>query len=238
MQVFWSPVSTLVTPDLWTLVGTSNVASVPTGDLLTVGSEIVWDSADIPAPGHYCYVGLVDAPADPAPLMADLVNFDNFRTFIRNNNNATWRNFNVIPADPADPSEQQAFLIAGALDRRVEMQFEVIANLPDEADLVLHAPEFNLEDKRNTPSSLKRGKLKLRPRGRQDLGRFLLPAKYKSKMSFEIRLPKQARKTTGYSVTIRQLLAENGEELGRVTWYLAAPEWFERHKHREDCLFK
>ena len=236
VQVYWSPVSTLVTPDLWTLVGTSTHASVPTADLLTVGSEIVWATADIPAPGHYCYVGIVDAPGDPAPLLTDLVDFDNFRTFIRNNNNATWRNFNVVPADPADPSVQP-FLVAGALDRRVEMQFEVIANLPERAKLVLHAPEFALVDRRDKPGAIKQGSVKLRPRGRQDLGRFLFPAKYKAELSLEVHLPKEARETTGHTVTVRQLLAKTGEELGRVTWYFAAPEWFERRKRREDCLF-
>lgn len=237
VQVFWSPVSTLVTPDLWTLAGTSTYASVPTGNLLTVGSEIVWAAADIPAAGHYCYVGIVDSPGDPAPLLTDLVNFDNFRTFIRNNNNATWRNFNVVATDPADPTLQQPFLIAGALDRRVEMQFEVIANLPHAARLTLHAPEFALVDQRDKPGAIKQGEVRLRPRGRQDLGRFLFPAKYKAELWFEIDLPKHDRKTTGYSVTVRQLLAETGEELGRVTWYLAAPDWFERRQRREKCLF-
>jgi len=236
VQVYWSPVSTLVTPDLWTLVGTSTFASVPTANLLTVGSEIVWAVVDIPGPGHYCYVGIVNAPDDPAPLLTDLVDFDNFRTFIRNNNSATWRNFNVVPADPADPSVQP-FLVAGALDRRVEMQFEVIANLPERARLTLHAPEFALVDRRDNPAAIKQGSVRLRPSGRQDLGRFLFPAKYKAELSLEVELPKENCETTGYSVTVRQLLAETGEELGRVTWYFAAPNWFEHRKHREDCLF-
>ena len=234
--VYWSPVSTLVTPDLWTLVGTSTYASVPTGNLLTAGTEIVWAEADTPAPGHYCYVGLVDAPADPAPLLADLVDFDNFRTFIRNNNNATWRNFNVVPTDPPDPSVQP-FLVAGALDRRVDMQFEAIVNLPEQTKVTLHAPEFALVDRRNAPGAIRQGEVPLRPRGRQDLGRFLFPAKYKAELMLEIDLPAEARKTTGYSVTVRQLLAETGEELGRVTWYLVAADWFERRERREKCLF-
>ncbi len=236
VSVYWSPVSTLVTPDLWTLVGTSTYPSVPSGDLLTVGTEIVWAVADIPGPGHYCYVGIVDSPGDPAPLLTDLVDFDNFRTFIRNNNNATWRNFNVIPTDAADPSVQP-FLVAGALDRRVEMQFEVVANLPEGAKLTLHAPDFALVDRRDKPGAIQQGSVTLRPRGRQDLGRFLLPAKYKSELSLEVALAKEDRQTTGHSVTVRQLLAETGEELGRVTWYFAAPEWFKRRKHREECLF-
>lgn len=234
VHVYWSPVSTLVTPDLWTLVGTSTFASVPPTDLLTVGSEVVWSAADIPAPGHYCYVGIVDAPDDPAPLMTDLVDFDNFRTFIRNNNNATWRNFNVVSTDPSDPS---AFLVAGALDRRVEMEFEVIANLPERAQLLLHAPEFTLVDRGDNPGAIKQGSVRLRPQGRQDLGSFFFPAKYKAELLLEVEIPEKDRNTTGHSVTVRQLLAKTGEELGRVTWYFASPDWFERRKQREDCLF-
>ena len=50
-----------------------------------------------PGTGHYCFVAIVSTADDPAPPLADLVDFDNFLAFIRNNNNVTWRNFNVVP---------------------------------------------------------------------------------------------------------------------------------------------
>jgi hypothetical protein len=50
-------------------------------------------------------------------------------------------------------------------------------------------------------------------------------------------MPKAARKQTGYKVTARQLLVDPEEELGRVTWYLAGPDFFERRKAQEDCMF-
>jgi hypothetical protein len=36
--VYWSPVSTLVTPNLWTLVGSVTIPTIPTGEVLTVSN--------------------------------------------------------------------------------------------------------------------------------------------------------------------------------------------------------
>ena len=98
--VFWSPVATLVTPDLWTRVGSTIVPNVLAGEQLTMSDAIVWDQAEIPGPGHYCLVGLIGNGVDPAPSPAEFLNFDNFRRFIRENNNVTWRNFNVEDSEP------------------------------------------------------------------------------------------------------------------------------------------
>ncbi|NJM30793.1 MAG: hypothetical protein HC855_12460 [Rhizobiales bacterium] len=65
--VYWSEVSTLVTPDLWNLVGTVNMPVIPQGEVLTCADALTWSSADIPATGHYCFVGLLDHLNDPAP---------------------------------------------------------------------------------------------------------------------------------------------------------------------------
>ena len=88
--VYWAPPSTLLTPDLWTLLGTAMLPTVPTGDLLTVSDTIVWPAAAIPAPGHYCFVSILNTPRDPGPTPADLMDWNNFTTFIRSNNNVTW----------------------------------------------------------------------------------------------------------------------------------------------------
>jgi serine protease len=243
VTVYWSEVATLITPDMWNLVGTTVIPTVPTGDLLTVADAIVWSSGDIPATGHYCFVALVDAPNDPAPQLAALVNFDNFRTFIRNNNNATWRNFNVVNTvpDPADPGVLMPFLVGGALDRALAMGLDVVARLPEGARLTLEAPACLLERLGFSVGQMERDKdvarIPLRPHGRQSLGVIRFPAKFKARLRLIVELPKEAQEQTGHSVTVRQYLKETGEELGRVTWYLAAPDWFERRKRVEKCLF-
>jgi serine protease len=133
--VYWSPPSTLLTPDLWSLVGSTTIASVLTGDLLTVSGAIVWPSAAIPATGHYCFVGLIGHAQDPAPAPADFLNWDNFRLFIRTNNNVTWRNFNVVnnvPPPAAEPPNYVPlpFMAAGAPDKARRMRLEVMGRLP------------------------------------------------------------------------------------------------------------
>ena len=130
--LYWAPVATLVTPDLWTLVGSTTMPSVPTGDLLTVSDAIVWPSGAIPATGHYCFVALIGHAHDPAPAPADFFNWDNFRQFIRANNNVTWRNFNVVNNTPPPSSEPPnyvplPFLAAGAPDRARRMDLKWLA---------------------------------------------------------------------------------------------------------------
>ncbi|MDQ1918931.1 S8 family serine peptidase [Massilia pseudoviolaceinigra] len=71
--VFWAPVATLVTPNLWTRIGSVTLPLVPAGDLLTVSPALVWPKAAIPAPGHYCFVALIGTAADPAPRRADFL---------------------------------------------------------------------------------------------------------------------------------------------------------------------
>lgn len=243
ITVYWSEVAMLVTPDMWNLVGSATLPSVPTGNVLTVADEIVWDQADVPATGHYCFVAVVSTANDPAPPLTDLVNFDNFRAFIRNNNNATWRNFNVVPsAGPAaDPSVAMPFLAVGALDRALEMGVEIIPQLPDGAKLVLEAPDFFFDRSGHRvfgkPTKDGLVQVALRPSGRQRLGVFRFPRAFKQEMRLIVELPKAARKQSGYQVTARQFLVDPEEELGRVTWYLAGPDFFKRREAQEHCLF-
>ena len=71
--IYWAPVATLITPDLWSLVGTVTLPNVPTGDILTVSPSITWMESDIPATGHYCLVGIIGNSVDPAPNRAHLL---------------------------------------------------------------------------------------------------------------------------------------------------------------------
>jgi hypothetical protein len=239
IDVYWSEVAMLVTPDMWTLVGSATLPAVPAGNVLTVADEIVWDQAAVPGTGHYCFVAVVSTANDPAPPLANLVDFDNFRAFIRNNNNSTWRNFNVVPS--TGPSVVMPFLAVGALDRTLRMGIEIIPQLPEGAKLVLEAPDFFFDRSgyRGVGKPTQDGlvQVPLRPSGRQRLGVFAFPRKYKQPMRLIAELPEHARSQTGYQVTARQFLVDPEEELGRVTWYLAAPDFFKRREAQERYLF-
>jgi len=241
VTVYWSEVGTLITPDMWNLVGAVPLAAVPTGDVLTVADAITWAASEIPAVGHYCFVAIAETADDPAPPLASLVNFDNFMAFVRNNNNVTWRNFNVIPSSgPANPEVVMPFMIAGALDRALLMNLEVIARLPEGARLELHAPDFFLEqcgpDKTQGHRDGDGIRVPLRPHGRQLICRFPFPEKFKLRLRLFAELPKEAWDRSGYQVTVRQFLEAPERELGRVTWYFAAPDFYERRSRIEECL--
>lgn len=95
--VYWCPASTFPTPGSWNLVNPTPtpIPSVSPGEVKVVG-PVVWSQADVPAIGHYCFVALLNSGDDPAPDPATISSIGDFRQFIRSNNNATWKNFNVV----------------------------------------------------------------------------------------------------------------------------------------------
>jgi hypothetical protein len=228
--VYWSEPATLVTPDLWNLVGPVTIPTVATGDQLTVSGDLVWPKAEVPATGHYCFVGLIGTAADPAPNPADFLNFDNFRAFIRENNNVTWRNFNVDDNLPDPPSEgtprgfkSLSFLAPGAPDKARPMAFEVLARLPKEARLQIEVPQgwneafglggpaYRVDRTRGTVQ------MPIKATGRYRLGTLVLPAKSRNRLRLLVEIPEELRHRE-YEVAVRQLYRE--QEVGRITWRL------------------
>jgi hypothetical protein len=137
--VYWSPVATLVTPNLWTLIGTTNPVNVPPAPVLTVAPELVWPKAGIPATGHYCFIALLDHAQDPAPPIPGPTDWNGFVDLIRNQNNVSWRNFNVVnvlPDPTADPIAMP-FLLTGDPGRERRFDIEIAVHLPSDAKLLL-----------------------------------------------------------------------------------------------------
>lgn len=146
--------------------------------LTKVADEIVWAQAEVPAKGHYCFVAIASTADDPAPPLGNLVNLDNFVAFSRNNN-AMWRNFNVIPSTgPSADPVVMPFLAVGAFDRGLRMGLEVIARPPEGAKLALEAPDFfidRIEKQHHERTRDDLVRIPLRPTGRQVLGVFTFP---------------------------------------------------------------
>jgi subtilase family protein len=227
--VYWSPVSTLVTPDLWTLVGSTTLGSVPMGEVLTVSNGITWPSAAIPATGHYCFVALTGNPQDPAPALADFLDWNNFTQFIRANNNVTWRNFNVVnnvPPPGANPPGfiPLPFMAHGAPDKGRRFDFEIVARLPREAKVLLEVPLEFADQLRLQPGlrSADKNKKKIvwipiNPAGHSGFNNIPFPARIRVPMRLLVALPKSLR-GRAYEIFARQVF-ENAE-VGRVTWRL------------------
>jgi hypothetical protein len=213
--VYWSPAATLVTPNLWNLIGSVSMPPIPTGNLLTVSPPLLWPQASMPGAGHYCFVALIGTANDPAPLPADFLDFEDYLRFIRENNNVTWRNFNVVHTD-ADVVALP-FLITGPPDRARRMEVVAEPRLPQGAEVVLTAARSITDAvRRLLPSA--GAQMRLAPQGRQRILEEELPAGLAAPAELQVRIPQELR-FAEYEIAVRQLF--EGREVGRITWRLA-----------------
>ncbi len=146
-KVYWSEVSTLVTPEMWHLIGTTAPVDVPVGNTLVVTSELVWPKNNLPVTGdHACFVAILDQASDPAPpipVSGPGFDWNAFVNLVRAQNNVTWRNFNVVDVLP-DPSADPAvldFLIAGSPDAARLFDLEIQQHLPEGVKVELEVPK-------------------------------------------------------------------------------------------------
>ena len=222
--VYWSPCATLVTPSLWTLVGTTTLPIVPPGNVLTVSDAIVWQAAGVPPTGHYCFVALIGNSADPAPIPTSFADGDQFFQLIRENNNVTWHNFNVEDGRSNGLGAGEfalEFLAPGMDDRALWMGLEVVAKLPPGARASLEMPVTLYEAMRHRieariDTRRRIAAVPVSPRGLRSIGDFLFPAKSRSNLRLLVHIPKEHR--DAYEVYVRQI--HDGQEVGRVTWRL------------------
>jgi serine protease len=231
VDIYWSPPATLVTPNLWNLIGTASLASVPTGNVLTVSDAVVWLSGDLPAPGHYCFVGVAGNAQDPKPSATTFANFDQYVTYVENNNNIAWRNFNVIPGPPSTSSPpgfyKQIFMIPGAFDTSRTFDLEAIGRLPAKSRAFIEMPTWLADALKphivDVKYDTERGTvlIPLHPTGVQRLGTAILHAKSSAECVLLVEISDKERHAH-YDFAIRQLYKE--KEVGRLTWRFAALE--------------
>jgi serine protease len=229
VTVYWSPVASLVTPNMWTLVGTTTIPNVPVGNVLTVSPAIAWASGSLPPNGtHACLVALIGTAQDPAPERAAFLNWDNFVRFIRENNNVTWRNFNVEDNDPAlDPSAPKGFvglpfIAPGAPDEARPMNLEVVARLPEGARVLFEGPAYLVEQMRERSPYYegddRTATIPVAAQGRETFQPIVFPAKSEAQCRLLVHIPEEERRNE-YEIAVRQIWEDI--EVGRVTWRLA-----------------
>jgi hypothetical protein len=238
--LYWSPPSTLVTPDLWTLLGSAYYPDLPPGSLVEVCNPgIVWPADKIPAVGHYCFVAMIGNAAAAAPDPSSFATFDDFMNYVYANNNLTWRNFNVgQPGQFGLPPhlghlQRLRFLIAGAWDQPRPFEIEVETELPDESRLLLDLPHWlgraarpgkgevtERDDPEHEPSDRRRRLIPLPAKGRHSLGELELPRGARARSSVLVEVP-EGRRREPHSIVIRQLY--KGREAGRITWVSREP---------------
>jgi len=238
--VYWSEVATLVTPSSWHVIGSVTLPTVPVGDILTVSPRLAWPNAGIPGIGHYCFVATLQLPTDPAPPTSGPLSWTTFQDLIRNQNNVTWRNFNVennLPDTP-DSTPSFAFQIAGADDQARPFAFAIERRLPADAGLELEGPigvlarlrgdqpwELIATEKRES------GRLILPSVPRILLGEVRIPARRRLDCRLTIR-PRKGRVAYGHGVAIQQLF--EGGEVGRINWQFAPKPCLCSDEDRDD----
>lgn len=223
--LYWSPVATLVTPNLWTLIGTTAPFDVPTGNVLVAAPELVWPKASVPASGHHCFVALAHHAQDPAPPVPGPTDWDGFLDLVRNQNNVTWRNFNVVnvvPDPKADPIAMP-FLLTGDPARERRFDIEIAVHLPADARLLLEVEPAAVGV---LPAGwqeriVSRGKDKAvleipRLRSNAFCG-VRLPAAAALRCRFVLQ-PSKGLSAGQHTITVRQF--EKGFQLGGITWAL------------------
>ena len=197
---------------------------MPIGDTLVVTDGLTWQAADIPGTGHYCFVGVLDHPADPAPVPPPPTDFDGFRAFVRGQNNVTWRNFNVVDEldDPSADPFMQPFLIVNYPDKRRYFDFIIERRMPREVKVWLELPigiakvfcgEINLDCKFDRKARTARILLPACPRAVVQRVPLVAKSRLKCRFIFE-GLTKHGN--PGNMLSIGQHF--EGAELGRVTW--------------------
>jgi serine protease len=237
VDIYWSPPSTLVSPNLWNFIGTAVLPSVPVGNVLTVANGITWPAASIPGPGHYCFVAVAGNAQDPKPAPSTFSSWDQFVNYVTNNNNIAWRNFDVVPGPPsAGPPPgfyELDFIVAGAFDTSHRFELEAEGRLPEGSRVFLDVPVWLADSLRPHPCEVKQDskremvRVPLHPFGLQRLGSAVLHAKSTAKCQLRVQIPEKQR-LYAHEFAVRQLYKKI--EVGRLTWRFPAFNKNQRQK--------
>ncbi len=235
--VYWSEANSLVVPLDWRLIGKSQALNVPPGGILSVTDPIVWDTSNNNLPSvHGCFVAVLDQAQDPAPSLLLAANpvskaattWAEFLSYLGNNNNIAWRNFEVLSL-ANNMSSNAGFGLCGAFDRGRVFDLEILQSLPDGARCRLEIPVELMAALRpcgllgfDVASGDDPSRVWLTPRSATTwiLGVYLgRGVRYTCRLHVENREPFAAGE---YRVAVRQVF--EGLEVGRLTWALESAE--------------
>jgi hypothetical protein len=219
-KVFYSEPSTLITPNNWQYIGETSPINVEADDRLYIPCPIQWNESEVPEPGHYCFIAVIENWDDPIQPVEELNEIDNFSDFIKNNNNIAWRNFFVLGLET--PSITKNFFITGAPDDAHFFDLEILNLLSvgtqvwlvvdislGEMILQYNSFEYSIDYTNNTM------KLLIPNESSIMLPNILLHKEAKLKAQFIIEEIKEFMQLDD-CIAIRQLY--NDEEVGRITW--------------------
>jgi len=234
--VYWSEVATLITPSMWTEIGTSAAMDVPADNSLVVAGTIPWREADVPGSGHYCFVAMLEHDRDPAPPIPQAADWDGFLTMVRNHNNVAWRNFNVIDAssEMADGRLTLQFKVTGAPDDARKFDLHIQQHLPDDVHLSWELPLSLFEDLPHSDiGEVEVNEEKQTVRiGLPISNGLVLPSVHLVKSAthqcYFILDGAPSLSSGGYSLSIRQVFEK--DTVGQITWAVPAMQEFPKRR--------
>jgi murein tripeptide amidase MpaA len=216
VDIYWTRPSTLPTPNSWNLIGSIDVPSVAPGEFKVAG-PLTWST--VPSTGHYCFVAVLGNVHDPKPDKNMIQNSNDFYTYIRENNNVAWKNFDV--KDMFSGSVQRfAFQVQGWPRIAYLSDLEIdLSNLPRNVQVELQILKRLTEGtKAEHLSKTKETKLyshyKATPPERVALRNMPLKTSDNSQATVYITLPEDIP-DGAYDFSVLQKI--EGKEMGRVT---------------------
>lgn len=225
VSVYWGQVASMVPPSDMTPLNPLAAPvpfNVPAGASLVPAPTITWKAPNLPPSGHYCFVARVHHPLDPEP---DLVaTWDEFVDYVRNNNNVTWRNFQVVELPVGGAPTPKQLIVPGAFDRKRVFDLQILQQRPRDVRVVWELPltlfeQFPKESFAGVSVDTKRrrARVQLRPQARLVLRNVALnkSARHRCRLLFT-GMPSLSDALC--TVAIGQLYGRT--EVGRVTWRL------------------
>jgi hypothetical protein len=240
--VYWSRPATVITPDLLSLIGTTDPVVVPQGDVVTVAGPLPWKT--VPKTGHYCLVAIVGDDLNPIPPLKPPqhgLDWDGFKALERHHYNAVWpevdwqafqafmRSSNRVAVrnhhNPEPPTEKEPaaleLLINGTPDQARVFDLQIEQRLPPGARVELEVPlalARKLSQCRIRELELcesEPAKIMLPRQPRLWLRGVHLAAGVRYPSRFIVHAAEGMRPGR-YGISIRQV--HKGVEAGRVTW--------------------
>lgn len=214
VTLYWSSPATFGAPAMWHEIGEKTVYNVQPGTVSI--AEFEWQAADLPPVGHFCLVGELDDPLDPAPDKTLITDGSMYSRFIAESNNFAWRNINVVEVLP-DGLTGMEFTIYGTtgeisdlvleldkLPAGTEVHFQMLRRLCEGTQMLDMA-----FDKANTRYSY------YLPTAGKNCSVRRIPFQQNDSSTAKIYLKVPDKSQVSYEVAVAQYV--NGQVVGRVT---------------------
>jgi len=224
--VFWSPLSTLLTPQLWKFVGRTVLPRVPAGDRLTVSEAIRWRPPVVRQVGSYGVIALLGTPTDPKPGLPGFRTWEEYLSLIGGGRLGVRNVSTIVPETVAKleyPDELEyaplSFVAPGPPDIGRSMRLEVETRLPSGSRAWLESPPLLQHTGQRRAGSA--AWEPVNPSGRTIIPASLFPAGSTQRLRLLVHIGDDAGKTY-YTAVVNQF--QGDRQVGGITYHIQTPK--------------